>query len=65
MKVIVELRPVHEQRACAWASLPEVFEVRDDGFMYVLNDEPRAGVRRAAARGRRQLSQRRHLSLEE
>ena len=20
---------------------PEVFEVRDDGFMYVLNDEPR------------------------
>jgi ferredoxin len=39
--------------AMCMAEAPEVFEVRDDGFLYVLIDEPgeelRAKVERAAA----------------
>jgi ferredoxin len=39
MKVIVNYDLCTSNAVCMGIA-PEVFEVRDDGFMYVLNDEP-------------------------
>ncbi len=39
MKVIVDYDLCTSNAVCMGIA-PEVFEVRDDGFMYVLNDEP-------------------------
>lgn len=32
---------------CAWAAAPQVFEVRDDDFLYVLDENPGEGLRDA------------------
>ncbi len=39
MKVIVNYDLCTSNAVCMGIA-PEVFEVRDDGFMYVLNDQP-------------------------
>ena len=51
MKVIVDFDACMSNAQCMiWA--PQVFEVREDGYLYVLDDEPpeslRAGVEQAA-----------------
>ncbi len=52
MKVLVDFDVCRSSAACM-AACPEVFEVRDDGYLYVLDEEPgeslREGVERAAA----------------
>ena len=53
MKVVVDY-DVCESNAVCMGIAPEVFEVRDDDFLYVLQDEPpedlRAKVEEAARR---------------
>lgn len=53
MKVIVDF-DLCESNAICMAAAPEVFEVRDDDFLYVLNENPGAElqdkVREAAER---------------
>ena len=53
MKVVVDY-DVCESNAICMGLAPEVFEVRDDDFLYVLQDEPpeelRAKVEEAARR---------------
>ncbi len=52
MKVVVDFDKCKSNAVCM-AAAPEVFEVRDDNFLYVLQDEPpealRAKVEEAAA----------------
>lgn len=51
MRVIVDFDRCISSGSCTRAA-PEVFELRDDGFLYVLQDEPgeelRAAVEEAA-----------------
>ena len=53
MKVVVDY-DLCESNALCMEAAPEVFEVRDDGFLYVLQEEPsedlRAKVEAAASR---------------
>lgn len=53
MRVVVDY-DLCESNALCMAAAPEVFEVRDDDFLYVLQDEPpeelRAKVEEAARR---------------
>lgn len=44
MKVIVDFDRCQSNALCMSAA-PEVFEVRDDGFLYVLNEEPSEELR--------------------
>lgn len=39
MKVIVDFDRCQSNALCMSAA-PDIFEVRDDGYLYVLNDEP-------------------------
>jgi ferredoxin len=41
MKITVDFDLCSSNAVCM-SIVPEVFEVRDDGFLYVLNDQPRA-----------------------
>jgi ferredoxin len=53
MKVQVDFDKCKSNAVCMRAA-PEVFEVRDDGFLYVLQEEPKAEQHkrvRAAAKG--------------
>ena len=61
MKVVVDLRRVRQSTRCAWASLPEVFEVRDDGYLYVLEREPARRSCATRSDGGEQLPDGRHL----
>lgn len=51
MKIVVDFDKCKSNAVCM-AVAPEVFEVRDDGFLYVLQEEPpeelRAAVEQAA-----------------
>ena len=51
MRIVVDF-DLCESNALCMAAAPEVFEVRDDGFLYVLNEHPgedlREKVRQAA-----------------
>lgn len=51
MKIVVDFETCQSHGLCAEAA-PEVFELRDDGFLYILNETPpeelRAKVERAA-----------------
>lgn len=53
MKVVVDF-DLCESNAVCMAIAPEVFEVRDDDFLYILNEDPgpelHAKVREAAER---------------
>ena len=44
MKVVVDYDVCASNGVCM-GILPEVFEVRDDGFLYVLNEHPDASLR--------------------
>ena len=44
MRVVVDY-DLCESNAVCMAILPEVFEVRDDDFLYVLQDEPDESLR--------------------
>jgi ferredoxin len=44
MRVIVDF-DVCQSNALCMAAAPEVFEVRDDGFLYVLNETPDESLR--------------------
>ncbi len=39
MKVVVDFDACQSNALCTTAA-PDLFEVRDDGFLYVLNEEP-------------------------
>jgi ferredoxin len=51
MKIVVDFERCQSNALCM-SSAPEVFEVRDDGFLYILNEDPgadlEAGIREAA-----------------
>jgi len=51
VKIVVDFDKCKSNAVCM-AVAPEVFEVRDDGFLYVLQEEPpeelRAAVKQAA-----------------
>jgi ferredoxin len=44
MRVIVDF-DVCQSNALCMSAAPEVFEVRDDGFLYILNETPAAPLR--------------------
>ena len=44
MKVVVDF-DLCESNALCMKAAPEVFEVRDDDFLYVLQEEPAEGLR--------------------
>jgi ferredoxin len=44
MKVVVDYDQCASNAVCM-GILPEIFEVRDDGFLYVLNDHPDEALR--------------------
>jgi ferredoxin len=44
MRVVVDF-DLCESNALCMAAAPEVFEVRDDDFLYVLNEEPPESLR--------------------
>ena len=60
MKVHVDFDLCTSNAVCMGIA-PEIFEVRDDGFLYVLNEHPGAEFDERLRRGRRQLPQRRDL----
>ena len=44
MKIVVDYDECASNAVCM-GILPEIFEVRDDGFLYVLNDHPDEALR--------------------
>ncbi len=44
MKIVVDYDQCASNAVCM-GILPEIFEVRDDGFLYVLNDHPDEALR--------------------
>ncbi len=44
MKVVVDFDRCDSNAVCM-SLLPEIFEVRDDGFLYVLNEHPPDSMR--------------------
>ena len=46
MRVVVNYETCESNAVCM-GILPEVFEVRDDGFLYVLNENPPQSMRAA------------------
>ena len=60
MKVVVDFDECASNAVCM-GILPEVFEVRDDGYLYVLNEHPPEVAPGQAARGRQRVPDRRHL----
>lgn len=45
MKVIVDFEVCQSHGLCMQAA-PEVFEIRDDGFLYILNENPPETLRK-------------------
>ena len=45
MKIIVDLEVCQSHGLCA-ETAPTVFEVRDDGFLYLLNESPPESLRK-------------------
>ncbi|MGW1996148.1 ferredoxin [Embleya sp. NPDC001921] len=44
MKIVVDFDKCKSNALCM-AEAPEVFEVRDDNFLYILNENPGEGLR--------------------
>ena len=59
MKIVVDYDECASNAVCMGIA-PEVFEVRDDGFLYVLNEHPRRGAAREGPPGGQRLPDRRH-----
>ena len=64
VKVVVDFDECASNAVCM-GILPEVFEVRDDGYLYVLNENPPEEFREQAARGGQRLPDGRHLHRED
>lgn len=45
MKVVVDFELCQSHGLCMQVA-PEVFEIRDDGFLYILNEDPPAALRK-------------------
>ena len=45
MKVVVDFEVCQSHGLCTQAA-PEVFELRDDGFLYILNETPPEALRK-------------------
>lgn len=45
MKVVVDFELCQSHGLCMQAA-PEVFEIRDDGFLYILNENPPSVLRK-------------------
>lgn len=45
MKVVVDFELCQSHGLCTQAA-PEVFEIRDDGFLYILNENPPESMRK-------------------
>jgi len=45
MKVVVDFELCQSHGLCMQAA-PEVFEIRDDGFLYILNENPPPALRK-------------------
>ena len=58
MKVIVDFDLCASTGSCMQVC-PEVFEVRSDGYLYILQEEPGAELARQGPRGRRPVPDRR------
>ena len=44
MKIVVDFDVCQSHGLCTEAA-PEIFEIRDDGFLYILNENPPEGLR--------------------
>ncbi|MDD9939760.1 MAG: ferredoxin [Myxococcales bacterium] len=44
MKIVVDFDLCQSHGLCTQAA-PELFEIRDDGFLYILNEEPGEAMR--------------------
>ncbi len=44
MKIVVDFDVCQSHGLCTEAA-PELFEIRDDGFLYILNEEPPEAMR--------------------
>jgi ferredoxin len=53
MKIIVDFDVCQSHGLCTEAA-PEVFEVRDDGFLYILNESPGDSLRSKVERAIRE-----------
>ena len=53
MKIVVDFELCQSHGLCTQAA-PELFEIRDDGFLYVLNEEPDDSLREKAERAARE-----------
>ena len=60
MKVVVDFDECASNAVCM-GIVPEVFEVRDDGYLYILNEHPPEELREQVARGGERVPDRRHL----
>lgn len=53
MKVVVDFEVCQSHGLCTQAA-PEVFELRDDGFLYILNETPPESLRKKLERAQRE-----------
>ena len=53
MKVVVDFEVCQSHGLCTQAA-PEVFELRDDGFLYILNETPPEPLRKKVERAQRE-----------
>jgi ferredoxin len=53
MKIVVDFDVCQSHGLCT-ESAPEVFELRDDGFLYILNENPPEALRDKVAKAQRE-----------
>lgn len=53
MKITVDFDVCQSHGLCTDAA-PEVFEIRDDGFLYILEEEPPEGLRARVLKAQRE-----------
>lgn len=53
MKIVVDFELCQSHGLCVQAA-PDLFEIRDDGMLYVLNENPPESMRKQAEKGARE-----------
>ncbi len=53
MKITVDFDVCQSHGLCTDAA-PEIFEIRDDGFLYILNENPPEGLRAKVMKAQRE-----------
>ena len=53
MKIVVDFDVCQSHGLCTEAA-PEIFEIRDDGFLYILNETPPDALRAKVERAQRE-----------